>query len=99
MNRNKLISIMLSGIVICGVIISCHNKPSDPAGPGAPADPAAAGSAAPKPNLKGLAFAYSKDPACGMPLTAGVEDSLTYKGKLYGFCSKECKDAFLQNPH
>jgi YHS domain-containing protein len=45
-----------------------------------------------------LAFDYKKDPSCGMPLTAGVEDTLHYKGKLYGFCSKECKDAFLKDP-
>ncbi len=41
---------------------------------------------------------YKKDPACGMPLTAGLEDTTRYKGKLYGFCSKECKEEFLKNP-
>ena len=51
-----------------------------------------------KPDLKGLTFAYQKDPSCGMPLKAGLEDTLRYKGKLYGFCSKECKDEFLKNP-
>lgn len=49
--------------------------------------------------LKSLAFDYKKDPACGMPLTAGLEDTTTYKGKLYGFCSKECKNEFLKTPH
>jgi YHS domain-containing protein len=39
-----------------------------------------------------------KDPNCGMPVTAGIEDTVHYKGKVYGFCSKECKDAFLKNP-
>ena len=48
--------------------------------------------------LKNLKFDYLKDPACGMPLKAGLEDSTSYKGKLYGFCSKECKDAFLKSP-
>jgi YHS domain-containing protein len=40
----------------------------------------------------------TKDPACGMPVTAGIGDTTRYEGKLYGFCSKECKDEFLKNP-
>jgi YHS domain-containing protein len=39
-----------------------------------------------------------KDPSCGMPLSAGIEDTLHYNGKVYGFCSKECKDIFLKDP-
>jgi YHS domain-containing protein len=40
-----------------------------------------------------------KDPACGMPLTAGsIVDTLHYGGKVYGFCSDECRDEFKANP-
>lgn len=39
-----------------------------------------------------------KDPSCGMPLAAGVEDTLHYGGKVYGFCSDECRDEFKKNP-
>lgn len=39
-----------------------------------------------------------KDPSCGMPVTAGIADTAHYKDKVLGFCSKECKDAFLKNP-
>jgi YHS domain-containing protein len=39
-----------------------------------------------------------KDPSCGMPLTAGIEDTLHYNGKVYGFCSDECRDEFKKNP-
>lgn len=39
-----------------------------------------------------------KDFSCGMPLTAGLEDTCHFKGKAYGFCSKECKEEFLKNP-
>ena len=39
-----------------------------------------------------------KDPSCGMPLTAGIEDTAHYNGKVYGFCSDECKQIFLKNP-
>jgi len=38
------------------------------------------------------------DLSCGMPISAGLEDTAHYKGKIYGFCSKECKDGFLKDP-
>jgi YHS domain-containing protein len=84
-------------VLLCG---ACHHA--------APADNTAAGKtdtagAAAATNgvmasLQNLHFDYNKDPSCGMPLKAGLEDTTTYKGKLYGFCSKECKDAFLADP-
>jgi YHS domain-containing protein len=39
-----------------------------------------------------------KDPACGMPVTAGISDTAHYKDKVLGFCSTECKDSFKKNP-
>lgn len=39
-----------------------------------------------------------KDPACGMPVTAGIGDTAHYDGKVLGFCSSECKDSFKKNP-
>ena len=39
-----------------------------------------------------------KDPACGMPVTAGISDTAHYKDYTLGFCSKECKDAFEKSP-
>jgi YHS domain-containing protein len=39
-----------------------------------------------------------KDPNCGMPVTAGIADTVHYNGKVYGFCSEECKEAFLKDP-
>lgn len=50
------------------------------------------------PELRKLHFDCERDPACGMPLHAGLLDSTIYKGKLLGFCSKECKEAFLKDP-
>jgi YHS domain-containing protein len=38
-----------------------------------------------------------KDPSCGMPVTAGVSDTLHYNGKVIGFCSTECKDSFMKD--
>jgi YHS domain-containing protein len=49
--------------------------------------------------LNALAFDSKTDLVCGMPLRAGVEDTLRYKGKLYGFCAKECKEEFLNDPN
>jgi YHS domain-containing protein len=39
-----------------------------------------------------------KDPVCGMPSRSGMEDTIHLGGKVIGFCSKECKDAFLKSP-
>ena len=54
--------------------------------------------AQPKKDLKNFVLDSKKDLSCGMPISAGLEDTAHYRGKLYGFCSKECKDAFLKNP-
>lgn len=39
-----------------------------------------------------------KDPTCGMPVTAGIGDTVHYKSKVIGFCSAECKAEFAKNP-
>ena len=39
----------------------------------------------------------AKDPSCGMPVSAGIDDTLHYNNKTLGFCSKECKDDFVKN--
>ena len=33
-----------------------------------------------------------KDPTCGMPVTAGIQDTASYDKVVLGFCSKECKE-------
>ena len=48
--------------------------------------------------LEHLLVDNRKDPSCGMPVTAGIADTTHYKGKVLGFCSKECKEQFLKNP-
>ncbi len=49
-------------------------------------------------SLSKLEYASKKDLSCGMPISAGLSDTTTYKGKLYGFCSAECKADFLKDP-
>lgn len=39
-----------------------------------------------------------KDPVCGMPVSAGMEDTLHIRGRVIGFCSGECKSAFQKDP-
>jgi YHS domain-containing protein len=47
---------------------------------------------------KDLRFANERDPICHMPVGAGVADTAHFNGKVYGFCSSGCKDAFKVNP-
>lgn len=48
--------------------------------------------------LNKLAIVNESDPACGMPLLRGFDDTATYKGQLIGFCSKDCRDSFMRKP-
>lgn len=38
------------------------------------------------------------DPVCGMPVTAGISDTLSYEGHVLGFCSPDCKAEFAKKP-
>ncbi len=50
----------------------------------------------PEKKFTGAQFASNRDEYCHMPLSMGVEDTAHYQGKVYGFCSRSCKEAFLQ---
>lgn len=52
----------------------------------------------PEKAFKGMKFENTKDFICGMPIAAGVADTVNYNGKVYGFCSTGCKAAFKKNP-
>lgn len=47
-------------------------------------------------NTTNLKFAQETDPVCEMSIKDGVADTATVKGKLYGFCSSECKDSYVK---
>jgi YHS domain-containing protein len=49
--------------------------------------------------LNDLKYDNKIDFYCKMDIKVhGVYDTVHYKGKLYGFCSKMCKDEFLKKP-
>jgi len=94
--HNKYFFIIILALYCSG----CVNKAPKPA-PGqavqtTPKDSATA--AAPQPGFAGIEFASKMDLACGMLLTAGIQDTALYKGKIYGFCSTDCKTDFLKTP-
>lgn len=89
----KIKSFLLSIVLFGGVVMSCN----DSAGEQSQSKITAA---APADTVKFTAAMVDnkKDPSCGMPVSAGIEDTVHYKNKVLGFCSKECKDDFLKDP-
>ncbi len=49
-------------------------------------------------DMANVKFASKNDPVCGMPLRIGIEDTMHYKGKIYGFCASGCKEEFVKDP-
>jgi len=51
-------------------------------------------------NVSVSQLATNTDLSCGMKFSSDgqIGDTMTYNGKLYGFCSKECRDNFAADP-
>jgi YHS domain-containing protein len=86
-------SIVLASLMV--LIFSCNQHPKPDA---AYHSPAYGDSSEGRPRFTRDMVDNTRDPSCGMPLTAMIEDTLHYKGKVYGFCSDECRDEFRKNP-
>ncbi|MES1226432.1 MAG: hypothetical protein ABUT20_63740 [Bacteroidota bacterium] len=84
-----ILAIALSGTIGCG-----HNGNEQPKSKEMAMDT----TAAVKKDFSKVQFASKLDYSCFMPLTAGVGDTAIINGKVYGFCSKECKNEFMKNP-
>ncbi|MBL0355660.1 MAG: YHS domain-containing protein [Chitinophagaceae bacterium] len=88
---------LLPAIAITALLFSCganEKKTETPAAAMQHHD----STAVQKPDFTMVHFDLDKDLSCGMPVKAGVEDTAHYKGKVYGFCAKECKEDFLKDP-
>jgi YHS domain-containing protein len=91
--KSKLIVSLILTAAFCTFAYSCNQQPEIT---NAPAGMQQKDSA--KKKFTASMVDNKKDPNCGMPVTAGIEDTVHYNGKVYGFCSDECKQAFLKNP-
>ncbi|MFN8251011.1 MAG: YHS domain-containing protein [Ferruginibacter sp.] len=92
---------IITASLVLLLLLGCGSNKTDSNAPAAGSAKNSTHTMMPPPHEKkfaGTAFANTKDYICGMPVTAGIEDTVTYKGKLYGFCSKECKDEFSKSP-
>jgi YHS domain-containing protein len=79
----------VTAVALFAALLSCGSQKT-----ANPVNPALAA----KPKRYALSLVDNKkDSTCGMPLTAGIEDTLHYKGKVLGFCSTECKNEFVKN--
>jgi YHS domain-containing protein len=90
-----LFSRVLPVFMLAIFLYSCNEQPAKPA---PYQSPAYAKKDSSKPKFTRDMVDNIKDPSCGMPLTAGIGDTLHYQGKVYGFCSDECRDEFKKNP-
>jgi YHS domain-containing protein len=104
MNKNinrlpDLVPVFQKAGFLLGILLAfaCNNNPKiEMKSPAFESSPAVADSARPK--ITTAMVDNKKDPSCGMPVSAGIADTAHFKGKVYGFCSSECKNIFLKNP-
>jgi len=101
MSRIKNIPSLHFLLIIMLVIAACHQNPKSEESDAvstAGTDTIVVKTNKAKPVFTAAMVDNKKDPNCGMPVTAGIADTVHFKGKVYGFCSDECRDAFLKNP-
>ncbi|MHA7610410.1 YHS domain-containing protein [Elizabethkingia meningoseptica] len=49
-------------------------------------------------DLKDVKVVNAEDPICNMKTAEFLKDTAVYKGKIYGFCSDNCKKEFKKAP-
>ena len=81
--------------VLCILVLAaCHRSSSS----NAPAPAAVAPMQDTSSHFTAAMVDSKSDPVCGMPSTAGMQDTIHYQGKVIGFCSDECRNQFLKDP-
>jgi YHS domain-containing protein len=95
-NHLSRLNILTGALLLClfTLAFSCNEKPKIETS----TIPAAKTNSVQKKKFTADMVDNKKDPSCGMPMSAGIEDTVHYNGKVYGVCSEECKQAFLKNP-
>lgn len=95
MRTFSLIGIMILLLTSCNYITGNNreSKENDKAGTGRVRSDTAAIAVT---DLSNLRFASDRDTACGMPLSAGLSDTLVLNGAVYGFCTPACKQLFRE---
>lgn len=85
-------------LAILGLYISCNQGAKKETTPAAVPNKDTMAVGKPVADFKTMHFDHDKDFICGMPTSAGVSDTAQYKGKVYGFCSEDCKGEFVKDP-
>jgi YHS domain-containing protein len=85
-------NVSFMALLVSVIMLSCNHKPAG--------NMDKTKSTEPQPiKIRVSQLATDKDLNCGMTLTDDdIGDTTTYNGKIYGFCSAECKADFLKNP-
>ena len=84
-----------ANILMVLALVSCNQKTEPKAETTTPEVTAAPA----KMEVKVSDLATNKDFVCGMEVADGsIADTASFEGKLYGFCSVECKAEFAKDP-
>jgi len=89
-------------LIMCCLLIACNHTKKDNAQQLPTSQPTAMAPPRAKKKFADVQFASRIDTICGMPIKAGIEDTVVLKGKVYGFCATACKEEFvkmLQSQH
>ena len=79
-------------MAVVGVMAGCSGNKNQPEQKAVPEKVAVADE--PQIKLAEGMLVSKNDTMCGMEIGNEPGDTLTYDGKLFGFCSSGCKDAF-----
>jgi YHS domain-containing protein len=87
-----------AGLLFLMLLQACNPSSNQTQVPENKAVPTEMGASEKKLAVDSKTLAIENDLVCGMPIKHAVADTVTYQGKLYGFCSAECKHAFTEAP-